>query len=294
MTKIVASLVSFNTKDYLQKCLEDLSAQKTDSTIEIWVLDNNSEDDSPEMVAKKFPKVKLIKSEHNLGFAKGQNKILNKAQADYYLIVNPDTQIPQDAVQRMIEFFEDNPSCGILSCKLTGFDGKLNSNGGDLPFGIALLSWLFNLESFGIKTNFHRNDAEFYQTSREVGWVGGTFLMVKKEVLDKIGLFNPDYFMYVEDVDLSYRAGLKGYKIMINPEVIVLHKSGASSKSPQFYQWKSEFQNLILFYQKNLGLLPAIFLKALIYLSVLMRMIIFALLGKGGQSRTYAKIFVSI
>lgn len=293
-TQVAVSIVSFNAKDYLKKCLEDLIRQKTSAGIEIWVLDNNSQDGCAEMVSKKFPKVKLIKSEKNLGFAAGQTQILKKAQADYFLIVNPDTRIPEDTVEKMIEFFKAYPECGVLSAKLVGFDGKIQSNGGDLPFGLSLLSWLFNLENLGIKANFHRSDKEFYNSKSNVGWVGGTFMMIKKEVFDKTGFFNPDYFMYVEDVDLCYRAGLLGYKIMINPDVSIRHKSGASSGNPRFYQWKSEFQNLILFYKKNIGNISALILKVLIILSVFFRMIAFLLLGKGGESRTYAKILKSI
>lgn len=293
-TQIAVSIVSFNAKDYLEKCLQDLNLQKTSASIEIWVLDNNSQDGATEMVSKKFPKVNLIKSEKNLGFAKGQNEILKKAKADFYLIVNPDTRIPDDAIEKMTDFFNTHPDCGILSCKLVGFDGKLQSNGGDLPFGLPLLSWLFNLESFGIKSNFHRNDQEFYDSISNVGWVGGTFMMVKKEVFESIGFLNPDYFMYVEDVDFSYRAGLAGYKIMITPEIIIKHKSGASSDSPKHYQWMSEFRNLTLFYRKNFGLIYSLMVKGLIYLSIFLRMIAFLVIGKGGESRTYAKIITNI
>ena len=125
-----------------------------------------------------------------------------------------------------------------------------------------------------------------------MGW--GNIYDGKKTVLEKIGLFSDDYFMYVEDVDFAYRAKKKGFMVMIDPEVTVRHKSGASSNNPKLYQWKNEFENLILFYRNNLGLFSALFLKALIYLSILLRMVIFALLGKGETSRTYAKIFVSI
>lgn len=294
MPKVVVSMVSFNTKNYLEKSLRDIENQKTTATVEIWVLDNNSKDGSEDLVSSKFPKVKLIKSKENLGFAGGQNQILSQASADYYLLVNPDTRIPKDAVERMLNFFSAHPDCGILSCRLKGFDGKLHANGGDLPFNLALLAWLFNLESIGIKANFHRNDAKYYEKPGGSGWVGGTFMMIKKEVLEKAGLFNPLYFMYVEDVDLCYRALKKGFKVMIDSEIEIIHKSGASSKDPKFYQWRSEFQNLILFYKENLGLLPSIWLRMLIYISVFLRMIVFALLGKGGKSYIYAKVLANI
>ena len=294
MSKVIVAMVSFNTKNHLEKCLKNLSRQQAVSGLEIWVLDNNSADGSAELVSQKFPKVKLIKSAENLGFAKGQNEILKKARGDYYLLLNPDTEFSPDAVEKIVTFMEQNPGCGIAGCKLTDPSLKLQSNGGDLPLGLALLSWLFNLESIGIKSNFHRNDREYYLNPREVGWVGGTFMMIKKEVLEKVGLLSPDYFMYVEDVDFCYRALNKGFKIMIDPGIEVRHISGASSKNPKFYQWKNEFSNLILFYRKNLGVFPSLVLKLLIYISVFLRMVVYALLGKGGPSLTYAKVLASI
>lgn len=294
MSKVVVSIVSFNCREFLKNCLKDLLAQKTKAEIEIWVLDNNSIDGSVEMVKKDFPKIRLISEDKNLGFAKGQNVILKKSQGDYYLLVNPDTQIPEEAIEKMVRFIEENPECGIAGSKLTGFNGKLQPNGGDLPFGLSLLSWLFNLESIGIKSNFHRVDREYYQDGKDKGWVGGTFMMIKKEALEKIGVLNTDYFMYVEDVEYCYRAGQKGFKVMINPNLAVIHRSGGSSEDPRLFQWQNEFKNLIVFYKKNLGIAWAITLRVLIYLSLILRIIAFGILGKGGVSLTYAKIFIGI
>lgn len=294
MPKVVVSIVSFNTKDYLINCLKDLINQKSKAEIEIWLLDNNSSDGTVEMIKNDFPKVKLIKEDKNLGFAKGQNKILAKAVGDYYLMVNPDTHIPENGVEEMVQFMQNN-DCGIASSKLTGFDGSFQSNGGDLPFGWAVLSWLFNLESIGMKTNFHRNDKGYYQIKSNKGWVGGTFMMIKKEILVNVGLLNEKYFMYVEDVEFCYRASKKGFKIMINPNVIVKHRSGGSStKNPQLFQWQNEMKNLVFFYQTNLGSFWAFVLKILIYFSLFLRIVAFALLGKGGISATYAKIAISM
>lgn len=294
MPKVVVSIVSFNSREYLKSCLKDLFAQKTKAEIEIWVMDNNSIDESAEMVKRDFPGVRLIRADKNLGFAKGQNMILEKSQGDYYLLVNPDTKISEEAMEKMLRFMEENPECGIAGSKLTEFNGRLQSNGGDLPFGLSLLSWLFNLESIGVKSNFHRNDKEYYQDGKDKGWVGGTFMMIKREALKKVGVLNTDYFMYVEDVEYCYRAGQKGFKIMMNPDVTVKHRSGGSLKDPRLFQWQNEFKNLILFYKNNLGIAWAIILRVLIYLSLILRIIAFGILGKGGVSLTYAKIFVGI
>lgn len=295
MTKVIVSIVGFNSKDYLVSCLKDIGNQKTKLDIETWVLDNNSSDGTIEVLEKDFPKIKLIKSDKNLGFAKGQNKVLGKAAGDYYLMVNPDTEIPDTAIEKMVRFMEKNKDCGIAGSKLTAFDGSAQSNGGDLPFGLALLSWLFNLESIGIKTNFHRLDKDFYMSRDSKGWIGGTFMMIKKEVIEKVGLLNEKYFMYVEDVEFCYRARRKGYSILINSDVVVKHRSGGSSvKNPKLFQWQNEMKNLLLFYRSNLGPVWTLVLKVLIYISLVLRIAAFAFLGKGGTSVTYAKIAVSL
>lgn len=294
MSKIIISMVNFNSGNYIKDSLRELNSQTAKKDMEIWVLDNNSTDESPDFIKESFPKVKLIKEDKNLGFAKGQNVILKKAKGDYYLIMNPDTKIHDDAIEKMVNFMEENSDCGISSCRITDFNNQMSSNGGNFPFGLALLSWLFNLESLGINSNFHRMDKEYYLESKTVDWVGGTFMMIRKEVLEKIGFFNEKYFMYVEDVELCYRASKKGFKIMINPEVEIKHKSGGSSDDPRYFQWKNEFKNLILFYKENVGVFQAGVLQILIYISVFLRMIAFGILGKGGTSRTYAKVLAEI
>ena len=295
MSKVVVSIVSFNSKEYLLNCLKDLKNQSFKSDLEVWVIDNNSTDGTIAMIEKDFPKVKLIKSEKNLGFAKGQNEVLSKAVAEYYLMVNPDTEVPEDAVESMVKFMDENKNCGIAGSKLSSFDGSFQSNGGDLPFGLALLSWLFNLESIGIKTNFHRTDKDFYLSGESKGWIGGTFMMIKKDVLEKVGFLNEKYFMYVEDVEFCYRARKKGFSVMINPDITVKHRSGGSSvKNPKLFQWQNEMKNLILFYKTNMGSFWALILKILIYISLILRIAVFALLGKGGISATYAKIAVTL
>lgn len=294
MSKVIASIVSFNSQNYLKNCLKDLLNQKTNSEIEIWIVDNNSSDNSVPMIKKDFPKIKLLESDKNHGFAGAQNLILSRAKGDYYLLVNPDTEIPEDAVAKMVTFMEENPGCGIAGSKIESFNGKINSNGGDLPTGLAALSWLFNLESFGIKSNFHRDDKDFYETPGNKGWVGGTFMMLRKEVIEKVGLLNTDYFMYVEDVEYCYRAKNEGFKIMINPGVTIKHKSGGSTENPNEFQWLNEFNNLILFYKNNFNLISAWGLKLMIYISLVLRIIAYTLLGKGGTSLTYAKIITKI
>lgn len=289
---IGVSIVSYNTSAILKKLLENLYSQKKIDPLEVWVVDNNSSDDSVQMIKKKFPKVNLIESKENLGFAKGQNLALKKINSELTLILNPDTNFEADTLSKMAKFMEQNPELGIGSCKILNSNGSLDSNGGDLPFGLALLSWLFNFDFRGV-ASFHRADGDFFKT-KDAGWVGGTFMVARKEVFEKIGFFNEDYFMYFEDVDFCYRAKNKGFKIGLNPDLKITHLSGASSKNPRFTQWKGEMQGLIHFSHKNFGPLYGLVVGVLVRLALILRVLAFAVLGKLDYSGIYFKVLKSL
>lgn len=299
MSSLTISIVSFNTKELLRSCLEDVLHQ-TKTTYNVFVLDNGSEDGSAEMVEKDFKgRVTLIKNKTNDGFSKAHNQILKNLKSEYCLILNPDTKIPVNTFSSMIKFMEENKKCGIASCKIVDFDGKLNSNGGDFPTGIAILSWLFNLELLGIKSNFHRSDKKYFSKSHQVDWVGGTFMFIRKAVIEVTGGFNEDYFMYFEDVEFCFRARKSDFEVWINPEIEIKHLGGASSKNPRFNQWLGEFKGVIDFYKtkiyrSTLGNIISKFVKLLIYLGILYRIIIYSLLGKFDFTLTYAKVFINI
>jgi GT2 family glycosyltransferase len=287
---IAITIVEFNTKDLLKSCLNSIYKSKPKTKFEVWVVDNASGDESVQMVKEDFKDVNLIESKKNLGFGAGHNLALKKAQSPYYLILNSDTTIEKGTIDEMVQFMEDHPNCGIASCKVLGFDGKLQPNGGDLPFGWALFSWLFNLESL-IKSSFHRNDKEYYSFAHPVGWVSGNFMVIRKELFDKIDYFNEDYFMYFEDVEISYRAKKAGFEVWVNPEVSIKHLSGGSLDNPKYRQWKGELEGLVRFY-KQFGLGSVI--RLIVYLATLIRIFAFALIGKFDYAKTYAKVITKI
>lgn len=295
MKSLAISIVEYNTSGLVKNCLESILDERWKNNVSVWVLDNASKDDSVSLIKSKFPQVHLIENKKNVGFAAGHNMILKKAKTDYYLVLNSDTLVGKGVIDGMIEFMEDQPDCGIVSCKVLGFDGKLQPNGGDLPFSLSLLSWLFNLESFGLKNpSFHRSDLEYYESAHEVGWVSGNFMIIKKALLDKIGYLNGDYFMYFEDVEFCYRAKKSGFSVMINPKFTIKHLSGGSLNDPKFRQWSGEMIGLIKFYRQQFGQFPAFCIKLLVYFTILLRIIAFAIVGNLSYSKTYAKIIFNI
>lgn len=287
---ISVSLVSYNTSELLEKTLNLIFAQENVKP-EVWVVDNNSSDNSVEMVKKKFPKVHLIISKKNLGFAKGQNLALREIKSDYTLILNPDTEFEKNTFSKILKFMKNNPEVGVSSTKILDQSGKLVSNGGDYPTGWPLFSWLFNLDKSG--KSFHRSDNAFYN-SKNIDWVGGTAMVVRKDVFEKIGYFNEDYFMYFEDVDFCYNAKRAGFQIGFIPDAEITHISGASSKNPRYNQWVGEFRGLLIFSFKNFGILYGFYVQILVYLAIIARIFAFAVFGKLDYASIYLKVLTNL
>lgn len=290
---VLISIVNFNTEKLLKDCLVSILQKKWRNNVKIFVLDNGSSDGSVSMIKNEFPQVELIENKINEGFGAGHNKVFEKGDADYFLVLNSDTTIEGDVLDDMVDFIE-GIDCGIASCKILDFGGKLQPNAGDLPLGLSLISWLFNLEAVGIKSSFHRNEPLFYETAHNVGWVSGNFMMIKTKVFEKIGYFDEEYFMYFEDTDFCFRAKRAGFKIMINPKTYIKHLSGGSLDDPKLRQWSGEFRGLIHFYFKNFGFMSGVGVKLLSYLAIVLRIIFFGIAGKLNISLTYGKVIASI
>lgn len=294
--KVLVSLINYNSRDFILSCLKDIFDQETKHDFKVVVFDNNSPDKSADEIKSNYPKIHLIKHDKNLGFGKAHNLVAKEFIKDFdaMLLVNPDVSFEKDTFEKMFTSFNQEEKPGVLSGKILKTDHSLDSNGGNFPFGWALFNWLFNLEFLGFKLNFHRSEDEYFKKKHTVDWVGGTFLLISKDLIEENGLFNEDYFMYFEDVELSYRAHEKGYSVMIDPSFFVIHHSGGSSDNPRYFQWSNEYKNLLLFYRKNFGILSSLFVKMLVYISIVLRIVAFGLLGKTKTAQTYIKVLGSI
>ena len=286
--KVILSIVNFNTWDLTSQCLRSIFEKQWKNNLEVWVVDNASTDNSPSKIKEQFPGVKLITNKTNLGFGRGHNQVLEKAMGEYYFIINSDCKIEDGVFDEMVLFMDKNPQTHISSCKILDFDSQLQPNAGDLPVGLALISWLFNLDFF--ESSFHITDPKYYQKPKEVGWVSGNFMCLRGNNLK----FDKDFFMYFEDAELCYRVKKAGFKVMINPYTSIKHLSGGSLDNPKYRQWLGEYKGLYIFYKKHFGNLIAIFIKFLSYLSILLRIFAFALLGKIRYSYIYGKIITEI
>lgn len=227
-------ILNYNTKNLLRDCLRSVLQTKKDGfRWEIIVVDNNSEDGSAVMVRKEFPKVKLIESQKNLGFAGGNNLGLKKAKGKYILFLNSDTQVKPQAFKEMIAFMEKNPQVGASTPKTILFSGGMDPDcHRGFPTPWASFCYFFGLEKLFPKSRLFGQYHKLYldlAEPHEIDAGFGTFMIIRRKVLDQVGHWDESYFFYGEDLDLFYRIKKGGWKVMFYPKPLVTHYKGASS-----------------------------------------------------------------
>ena len=229
-------ILNFNTVDLTRTCLKTLFESNLEKyTMEVIVCDNGSTDASVAMIRKEFPKVLLIDNKINLGFAAGNNPGMRKAMGRYVLLLNTDTEVPRNTLRTMLEFMDDNPRVGAVTCKLVLPDGSMDPachRGFPTPW--VAFTYMVKLEKMFPRTHLF---GEYHQGYRnlsaihEVDCISGAFFLVRHDVIKKVGLLDEDYFMYGEDIDWAYRIRQAGGLICYNPTVTVLHKKKQSGRA---------------------------------------------------------------
>ena len=288
MQDIGIVIVNWNTCDFLGRCLETVFASQGDFTYRVLVVDNASEDGSVEMVKPAFPHAEVLVNAANIGYPRANNvglrhlgfRGVGDVAADaprYALLLNPDTELPPDAIYQMMRFMDLRPDTGAAGPKLILMDGSLDKacrRGFPTPM-VSFYRYSGLMELFPRNRHFGRYNMTFADENEdlEVDSVMGAYMQVRKETIEKVGLLDETFFMYGEDLDWAYRIKQAGYKIWYHPQVVVHHVKRAASrqsKRAQLEFWRS----MLIFYRKHYRqstILP-------VHLMVLT-----ALLMKGGQ-----------
>ncbi len=262
-------IVSFNTKDILKNCLDALFSNCTDRSMEVFVVDNASADGSADMVRNTFPEVHLIENRQNLGFAAANNQAFRLASGSYFLILNPDAYIREGALEHAVAFMEKTPDCGLCGGKIISPEGHLEPSARRFPSPLSKLLTLTGLSSrFSASPvlNRHEFGGFLHDKPLEVDWVPGTFTIIRKTMLDSIGLFDERFFIYYEETDLCLRAKKAGWKVYFIPDAEVMHIGGACSKTRKDKTFDDNASQVLsfrmrsewLYYRKNSGLLAVI------------------------------------
>ena len=262
-------ILSWNTKELLKNCLESLK----DLKVEIIVVDNDSTDGSPQMVEGEFPKVKLIKNQKNLGFGAGNNQGMKMAKGDYFLLLNSDTVVKDKAPLKMVEFLAKNKEVGAVGCKLLNSDGSPQPSAGPFPnlwvSAVMLFAehWLGDL----VRSSFSK--------VKEVDWVMGAALMVRREVIKKAGLMDEGIFMYMDEVEWCYRIKKAGFKVMFYPGAEIIHLLGGSSTTGRRDPILNIYRGLLYFYRKHYPSWQLSILKTMLKLKAMMAFFLGKLTG---------------
>lgn len=285
MDKLSVVILNYNSNGFLINCLKSLKVLKEEINLDIWVIDNASTDESVILAKQSFPKIKqaccyainYISEKENIGFSKGNNLGLRKVKNEYVLILNPDTEIFPGTLKYMIQFMKDHQNVGAATCRVELPDGTLDW-GSHRGFPTPFASFLYY---------FLKNDSLYHQSSKdmkkthEVDAISGSFFLTRKSVLDKVGIFDENYFMYAEDLDLCFRIKKAGFRIMYIPDVKIIHYKGVASGikshsqeiSTATYESKlkafnSFYETMKIFYKKNLEKSYPFFINWLVYLAI--------------------------
>lgn len=227
-------IVSYNVRHFLEQCLNSVRKASEKIDCEVFVVDNNSADGSCSMVIRQFPEVKLIRNLHNAGFSVANNQAIRLSKGKFVLLLNPDTLVEEDTFTRCMAFMNGHSGAGALGVKMINGNGKLLPESkralptpGTAFFKMSGLSVLFPRSQ--LFNRYYLGHLDSSATS-EAEIISGAFMFIRKEALEKTGLLDETFFMYGEDIDLSYRLLQAGYKNYYFPEVKIIHYKGASTK----------------------------------------------------------------
>ena len=268
-------IVNYNVRYFLQNCL--LSVRKACKNIdaEIFVVDNHSIDGSIEMLKTFFKEVKVIENLHNLGFSKANNQAIHLSSGKYILLLNPDTVVEEDTFEKCIAFMDQHPDAGGLGVKMIDGSGTfLPESKRGLPRPIVAFYKIFGMarlfprsKKFG---HYHLGYIDENQTA-EIEILSGAFMFLRKEVLDKTGVLDENFFMYGEDIDLSYRIVKSGHKNYYYPETRIIHYKGESTKKSSINYVFVFYRAMVIFAKKHFSKKHARLFSLVINLAIYFR-----------------------
>jgi GT2 family glycosyltransferase len=257
-------IVSFNTREVLRQCLQSVIDDSAGLDIEIIVVDNCSSDGSPEMVERDFPQALVMRSAVNLGFGEGNNLALRVARGRYFVLLNSDAFFVPGSLARAIQHMDESPEVGLGGCRLVGRDGVSQPSSrcfhtvlGDAIVLTGLAAKYPKSKFFG---RFDRTWANELDPA-PVDWVPGAFTILRPSALKQVGYFDPDFFLYYEEVDLCRRMKLAGIPVWYWPDIVVIHIGGESSRQLKTLEFSSRaaqvvlwrMRSTLLYYRKHHG-----------------------------------------
>ena len=252
--KLSVIIVNYNVRYYLEQCLDSVFRATTGMDADVWVVDNNSSDGSIAYLRERFPQVHYIENEENVGFARANNQAIRLSQGEYVLLLNPDTFVGEDTLKDSVRFLDSHPRAGAIGIHMLNRDG---SYARESRRGLPTPATSF-YKLIGLCRLFptHPRYGRYYMghlpedAAGEIEVISGAYMMLRREALEQVGMLDEDYFMYGEDIDLSYRIGTGGWECWYVP-LQMLHYKGESTQKTSFRYVHSFYNAMLIFFRKH-------------------------------------------
>jgi len=248
---ITVIIVNWKVRDLLEQSLKSILLNKDGLSLEIYVVDNDSRDGTSEMIMMEYPEIKVIAMPRNLGFAKANNIAIKQAKGEYIFLLNPDTEVKPNFFKNIYNYMETHPEIGIAGPKILNEDGSIQQSIRRLPDIFSQILILLKLRNILGEKNLLRNYflANFdYSREQEVEQIMGAAMMIRRDVFEKVGLFDEGFFVWFEEVDLCNRARAAGFKIKYYPGAELLHAGGKSFGQKSMVRKQLIFDKSLLYY----------------------------------------------
>jgi len=260
--KLSIVIVSYNVRGYLENCLQSVSRALEGIEGEVFVVDNHSDDDSVETVRTQYPWVRLIENQENMGFSRANNIAIREARGEYVLLLNPDTIVEEATLREVLRFMDEHLKAGGAGVMMHNADGSL------APESRRALPtpWVSCLKMLGFTKRYYMSHLPWDQPGR-IEVISGAFCFLRKKALDEVGLLDEDFFMYGEDIDLSYRLLKSGWENWYLPYPIT-HFKGKSTQKSDYRYVHIFYKAMLIFFRKHyshLSIFYALPVKMAIY-----------------------------
>ena len=252
--KLSIVIVSYNVRTFVAQCLDSVQiASEGINGLEVFVVDNASSDDTVGYIGSNYPWVRLIANDDNLGFSRANNIAIRQAQGEYVLLLNPDTIVAEPTLRECVSFLDAYPQAGGLGVRMHNADGTLAPE----SRRAVPSPWVSLLKMLGFTKRYYMSHLSWDEPGR-IEVVSGVFFMLRRKALDQVGLLDEDFFMYGEDIDLSYRLLKGGWENWYHPSDIV-HFKGESTQKSSFRYVHVFYQAMLIFFRKHYGHLSLFF-----------------------------------
>jgi len=257
-------IINYNTADLLHECIDPLRNSAANISMNIVIVDNASSDNSVSLLQKDFSDCQLINNNINVGFGRANNQCFPYIQGKYILLLNTDAFVSEDTIDKTIQYMNNSPNCGILGVKLFGRDGVLQPSCRYFPTPFNIFLQRTGLKKFFKKTQLIDDMSWDHNEVRKCDWVPGCYYLIRKEVIENVGLFDPRYFLYYEEVDHCFATKKAGWEVHYFADTSVVHLGGESAKSENELTSSGkqvealQIESELLYFRKNHGFLTAL------------------------------------